>query len=226
MSRFVRPLVAAGYQVVTFDAPAHGVSPGTQTDMMEFASVLRAISTRGGDLEAVVAHSFGAACTLIAIRDYRFVPKTLVLISCPPNGIWVTEQFGRTLNVSAGVLREMRSLLEARYPGKLSWSSLSMVDMVSQLSTPVLLIHDKKDRMVPYCEAAEVFTRQIPDIPHLATDGFGHKRILMADVVVESVVAFIKGGGEGRQGVALGTTSSLPPPNMASKDPACNTDAP
>src|SRR5262245_10129632 len=42
LGAFVDPLVAAGFQVVSFDAPGHGKSPGSTSSIIAFADALDA----------------------------------------------------------------------------------------------------------------------------------------------------------------------------------------
>jgi alpha-beta hydrolase superfamily lysophospholipase len=64
----VKPLTEAGYKVIAFDAPAHGRSSGSHVDLMDFADSVMAVAERSGPIDAVVAHSFGAAATLQALE--------------------------------------------------------------------------------------------------------------------------------------------------------------
>jgi pimeloyl-ACP methyl ester carboxylesterase len=188
---FVAPLVEAGFQVVTFDGPAHGESPGSRTDMIAFSDAIKAVVIRLGGVEAIIGHSFGAACALLALDNQERLSNKLALIGCPPDGIWVTEQFGAILGVKAGTLARMRALLEHRYRGMLDWRDLSMVKMAAASTVPVLLVHDRDDRTVPYDEAAVHFLSEGRTIEHLATEGFGHRGILKASATIDRTLRFL-----------------------------------
>ena len=64
----IRSLSEVGYRVVVFDAPAHGRSSGSQVDLMEFAEAVHAVAKSIGPIDALVAHSFGAAASLHALE--------------------------------------------------------------------------------------------------------------------------------------------------------------
>src|SRR5262245_44887536 len=55
MRRFVFPLLAAGYRVIAYDQPAHGVSDGTLTGLPDFADVLTEVASHHGNVKAIVA---------------------------------------------------------------------------------------------------------------------------------------------------------------------------
>src|SRR5215510_3100818 len=67
MRGFVFPLLSAGYRVIAYDQPAHGVSEGKLTGLPDFADVLSEVAWHHGDVEAIVGHSLGGAGALIAM---------------------------------------------------------------------------------------------------------------------------------------------------------------
>src|SRR5688572_31605097 len=67
MRAFAFPLLSAGYRVVAFDQPAHGVSDGKLTGLPDFADVLGAVAGYHGGIEAVIAHSLGGAAAALSL---------------------------------------------------------------------------------------------------------------------------------------------------------------
>ena len=64
LDAFVEPLLAAGYRVVSFDAPGPGASTESfagrgRATLLEFSESLSSAVDRFGDAHAVIAHSFG-----------------------------------------------------------------------------------------------------------------------------------------------------------------------
>ena len=59
----------AGYQVVGFDGPAHGKSDGKNTNLNEFELTIQTIVKHAGNVQAIIAHSFGGAASLYAIAQ-------------------------------------------------------------------------------------------------------------------------------------------------------------
>src|ERR671918_336718 len=49
MRPFVFPLLQAGYRVIAYDQPAHGVSGGRVTGLPDFADVLTLVAQRSGE---------------------------------------------------------------------------------------------------------------------------------------------------------------------------------
>ena len=56
-------LVKVGYSTISFDAPAHGKSPGKTTIMADFVEAILEIEKQFGPFEAAVGHSLeGSRC--------------------------------------------------------------------------------------------------------------------------------------------------------------------
>jgi pimeloyl-ACP methyl ester carboxylesterase len=197
----VPPLLAAGYRVVAFDGPAHGESRGARTDMMRFSDAIGGVAANlagaPDGLHAVVAHSFGAACSLYALQSYPVVK--LVLISCPPHAIWATERFGVALGIPASTLALMRDAIAREHRARFRWEELSMVTLAARCPNEMLLVHDEQDRLVPYEESARQILVAAPWLEHLATRGLGHRSLLSAPVVIASVCEFLRRPASGER---------------------------
>src|SRR3954463_327154 len=79
MRAFVFPLLSAGYQVVAYDQPAHGVSEGRLTGLPDFADVLTEIAWHYGGAQAFIGHSLGAAAAGLALAQRRLRFQRVVL---------------------------------------------------------------------------------------------------------------------------------------------------
>ena len=82
LAAFAAPLVAAGFRVVAFDAPAHGRTPGHATDLPEVSEALLTVANAFTPLHGVIAHSFGAVATLYAIAQ-GLAPQRVATLSAP-----------------------------------------------------------------------------------------------------------------------------------------------
>lgn len=191
LSAFISPLVEAGYSVLALDGPAHGASSGKRSDMFEFASAIVAATEVIGTLHAIIAHSFGSACTLLAMRESKIKVPKLVLIGCPSSAIWITEEFADKLSISKKIVTGMRKQLERRYGNKWTWEDLSLLKMIKKITVPTLLVHDRNDHEVPYQQAIEL-EKANPICNLFTSEGFGHRRILRSAEVINRSLSFIK----------------------------------
>jgi pimeloyl-ACP methyl ester carboxylesterase len=191
LGNFIEPMTAAGFQVVGFDAPAHGASAGKQTDMMEYSAAINAVITHFGQVHGILGHSFGAANSLFAWDRFGFNVPRMALIGCFSNATWVTDRFGEILGIPKAVLVKMRAELEQRYEGKLNWASLDIGTFAQRFPGELLIFHDRDDQEIPYFHAEKIMaTAARHGVSLVSTSGQGHRRILRDRQVITRVVDF------------------------------------
>jgi pimeloyl-ACP methyl ester carboxylesterase len=192
LGAFAAPLAAAGFRVVTFDAPAHGRTPGRSTNLPEVAAALMAVaaaeSAAGRTLHGVVAHSFGTTCTLHAL-DLGLKAARVVAISAPASIEFMMESFGDALGVPPPAREVHRRLMEERF-GADVWERLSPLRIAATLEAQALLIHDAEDRDVPLHQG-RALAQAWGGSQLMETTGLGHRRILREPIVVERTVKFL-----------------------------------
>lgn len=185
---FVDPLLAAGKRVLALDQPAHGDTPGERTNIYEIAAALNAVTRAHGPVEAAITHSFGAPCTLMAIKDGLSI-RRVVCISPPAEVETLLAAFSETLDLPPAVLARFRRLLEREF-GHDIWDRLSPSHVVRDLDLPALIIHDRNDRAMLF-EEGEALARAWPGAQFHATSGLGHNRILSDPAVIARAAAFL-----------------------------------
>jgi pimeloyl-ACP methyl ester carboxylesterase len=204
MKRFVFHLAAAGYRVIAYDQPAHGLSEGRLTGLPDFADVMGAVARQHGSVHAVIAHSLGGPAAALAIA--RGLPAArAVLVSPPSDLVGYSRRFARWLAIPERVRRAMQAAIEERFGVR--WSDLEIARIAPRLRAQALVIHDRADTQVPWQQGAAL-ARHWPGARLLTTEGLGHGRILEDDAVARAAVDFIAG----RASVAQLAVPALPNP--------------
>ena len=204
MRRFVQPLVAAGYRVIAYDQPAHGLSEGRLTGLPDFADALVAVARQHGGVRAVIAHSLGGPAA--ALASARGLPlERVVLISPPSDLVGYSRRFARWFAIPERVRRAMQASIEERFGVR--WTELELSRVAPRLRAAALVIHDHGDALVPWRHGAAV-ARHWPGARLLSTRGLGHGRILEDDAVARAAADFIAG----RSAVAPIAAPALPHP--------------
>ena len=193
MHRFVSPLAAAGFRVIAFDQPAHGISGGTLTGLPDFADVLREVARYHGGVHAVIAHSLGGAATAVALARGLTIERA-VLIAPPTDLAAFSRRFARWHWIPEPVRSAMQSAIEERFGVR--WADLEISRVAERLNARALVIHDRADKVVAFTQG-ERFAQQWPGARVLLTDGLGHNRILQDDDVASAAVAFVGGRSQG-----------------------------
>jgi len=187
MGEFVAPLVAAGYRVVAFDAPAHGRSAGHDTNLPEISDVILTLARQYGPMHAVVTHSFGGPCALYALRQQQFA-KRMIAISPPVTVQMLMDSFSSALALTPATVTLLCNRMERRF-GADMWERFSTLSMATQVTLPAMVIHDRDDRDVPWRDGEAVARAWRADF--MRTQGLGHRRILRDVEVIERVVRFV-----------------------------------
>ncbi|MFW5330624.1 alpha/beta fold hydrolase [Hydrogenophaga sp. ZJX-1] len=190
MGRMVLPLLRAGFRVIAFDAPAHGQSSGRRTDMVAFAYAVTAVARHAGPLHAVVGHSFGAAMTLYAARDWGLATSRLVLISSFDHCNWFVDLFAQHVGLTPEVIERVREMQVQRQGGHFDWGRMSVVEMARQARLPALLVHDQTDEEVPFEHSLKIASA-IDHAEFERTRGLGHHRVVRNAGVIRRVVDFV-----------------------------------
>ena len=187
LAPFVRPLLGAGYSVVTFDAPGHGASPGKRSSLPHFAWALNAVVEATEPPHAILAHSLGCAAATLALRD-GLTTQRLVYISPPLNPVDYTAQFGDMLGLTDAVVDRLRARIEERFARK--WTVYSLAETARMMTTPLFVIHDRDDTETRYRGGAKL-AELWQGARLMTTERLGHRRILREERVVGAAVEFI-----------------------------------
>ncbi len=189
LGHFVEPLLARGYRVITFDAPAHGASSGKKTNVFAFAETIRAIADEHGPISGIIAHSLGAAATSLALRAGLSCDRVVYLAP------WCTlsravDAFGDRIGLSERVTGRMREDIEKSF--NVPWEEVDGDAIAPAMRTPLLVVHDRDDADVPLAEGERLATAW-PQAKLHVTATLGHRRILRAPSVIEESVDFLAG---------------------------------
>jgi pimeloyl-ACP methyl ester carboxylesterase len=189
LSPYVRPLLDAGHRVVAFDAPGHGATGGERSSIAHIASAFEEAVALHGAPHAVVAHSLGAAATVLALRRGVPAPRQLVFVG-PATA---PSRYLRGFLDMVAAPEPVRAAFYATIRDRLGVAA-EEVDIAPLRDVPLLVVHDADDREVPW-KAAASLTRTWPGASLVTTQGLGHRRVLADASVVHAVTRFVRGLG-------------------------------
>lgn len=217
------PLVTAlrerGYSPVAFDAPGHGRSGGRTVTVLEYEEAARLLQAAHGHFEAVVSHSFGSLAAFWALR-HTVTADRLISVAGVGEVTFTVDSFAAALRLAPEPAAEFRRQVERRLlPGETRlWSRFSARHRTREITVPMLLIHDERDRVVPPAQTERVAEAYPTQADVLITRGLGHGRILGAPQTVAAVLDFLAATAgppaSGRTADAAG------PPAPAAAEPA------
>ncbi|MEO8635045.1 MAG: alpha/beta fold hydrolase [Gemmatimonadales bacterium] len=184
-------LVSAGMRVVAYDGPGHGLSPGTETNLPEYATVLQEVTEQLGPLEAVAGHSLGGAAIAVALFRGLTIRRAVLIAPFGAAADFV-DRFAELIGLPAAAQQQMVVNLERRLG--FHFSDFIIADLVKQLSTPVLVIHDRDDEDIPLAEG-EAIAAAWPGARFHRTAGLGHHAIMRDAETARLVARFMSERG-------------------------------
>ena len=175
------------YTLISFDAPAHGKSPGNKTQMNDFIEAILFLEKKYGPFEIAIGHSLGGMALLNAVKRGLRLRK-MVTIGSGDIITDIIDNFIRVVGLKEATAYKMQQYLEEKYQRKMNDFSSSIA--AKDVSIPVLVIHDKNDFEVPY-KAAENIHKSLNNAQLYLTDGLGHRKILGNGTVIDTIKTFI-----------------------------------
>ena len=190
MTHIAERLLHDGYQVITYDALRHGESKGDFSDLAGWADSVQAVMKHIGQVECIVAHSFGGAAVTVASK-LGLETKKLVFIAAIHDITAVADNFAKHLHIPLNIVEKMRDYTWNKNKIHFSKYGHNWRDIViSNFHVPTLLIHDKDDREIGI-EHAKQKCEMWPWAALLTTENLGHRKILDDAKVVEEIANFI-----------------------------------
>ncbi len=189
MGAFAAPLVEAGFRVVALDAPGHGDSKVRLSSLPEFAQAIRDLAQAVGPVHGLVAHSFGAPGSALALQQGLRLDR-LVFVAAPADLEPFTVEFSRLLGLNPRVRSHMMRQIEETFG--IAWSKLHRISLQPTDSVELLVVHDRDDPEIPFDNAFTISSRWHASRV-LATSGRRHRRIPRDAAVIEGVGEFLKG---------------------------------
>ncbi|WP_271767747.1 alpha/beta fold hydrolase [Aquimarina algiphila] len=187
LSKIADALIAKGYSTISFDAPAHGDSPGKRTMLPHFIETIYQLEEMYGPFEAAIGHSLGGMSLLRATK-YGLQIKKLVIIGTANSITAITKNFAKNLQLNSKVARLLKAYFDKRYGEDLD--NYSGAVSALGVKIPTLVIHDKNDVDVHYSAAYEI-NDNLTNGKLLITEQLGHRKILGTLEVISKIENFI-----------------------------------
>ena len=185
----IEKLIENNYDVYSFDAPAHGNSPTSTSNIPEFISCIRELSSSIKSFNGIIGHSGGAFASIYYTSIYKNKLKKLVLIS-PFNSVYeLFHGFFKQINVSKKVGDLMISFYSKK-TGIMIDEDLSVHKFARLLKSETLIIHDENDKEISI-QNSKLIKSNIKNIQAYFTKGLGHRRILRNESVTKKILDFL-----------------------------------
>ncbi len=187
LSIIAEQLLEKGYSTVSFDAPAHGKSPGKRTLMPHFIETIHHLEKTHGPFEAAIGHSLGGMSLLKSTKNGLQIKK-LVIIGTANSVTAITQEFAKNLQLNERVATLLKEYFDKRYGEDLN--NYSGAVSAKSVKIPTLVVHDKNDVDVHYSSAHEI-VKELDQGELILTEQLGHRKILGNKEVISKIAQFI-----------------------------------
>ncbi|MFL9845944.1 alpha/beta fold hydrolase [Flavobacterium rhizosphaerae] len=179
-------LKKSGCTIIALDAPAHGLSSGTEFSIPLYAKFVDYIVKQCRPF-AMVGHSLGGITALYYQATYKQdIIKKLIVMGAPCDFNMILKNFTRNLRLNSKIRTLMKKHLANVYGME---PDLFCGDtFASEIKIEGLLIHDNKDKTVPLKDAKKI-AEAWPDAEFLITKGLGHS--MHDDAMYRKIYSFI-----------------------------------
>lgn len=188
--RYIGPFISKGYEVIGFDAPAHGKSDGKTITLPMYIQVLESIDQRYGPIDRFMAHSFGGLALTHLLEKFpsdRIVKS--VLIAPATETTTAIDSFFRFLDLKDDIRVEFDKYIYKKSGVEPSYFSIRRA--MKSIESPILWIHDEEDEVTPLSDVLKVKEDGYTNIEFEITKGLGHRRIYKENKTVKRIVDFL-----------------------------------
>lgn len=187
---FVLPLTDKGYEIIAFDAPAHGKSDGKEITLPIYVQALQHIVSEYGPFDAYIAHSFGGLAIAHLLETVPHNEKTrIVLIAPATETTTAIDGFFHLLQLDGKVRQAFDKLV--RDKSGIPPEYFSIRRAVQNISANVLWMHDEQDDITPLRDVEKVKNDNHPHIKFIISNGLGHRKIYRDMHTVNHILHFL-----------------------------------
>lgn len=176
-----------GYQIIAFDAPAHGNSSGSILNVPLYAECTEHVIQRFNP-DCIVGHSVGG---MTAVYHQHLYPNSsvqkIVTVGSPSELSDIMLQYKKILGFNNRVLSALDDYFKKHFGFGIH--DFSTATFASTITIPGLLIHDELDTIAPV-HASERVHATWKNSTFVKTSGLGHS--MHQEAVSDRIINFLK----------------------------------
>lgn len=174
--RYIKPLTKAGFEVLAFDAPAHGRSGGRQINVLDYKNFILHLHKAYGPITNFITHSFGGLALGLALEEIEQNENSKIVFIAPAaETTTAINSFFSFLRLEKEVRKEFDLLISKKSGHPPEWFSISRV--AQNINGQVLWLQDKEDQMTPLSDVEPIIEKNYPNFKFIISEGLGHRRI-------------------------------------------------
>ncbi|GAB1857064.1 alpha/beta fold hydrolase [Flavobacteriaceae bacterium MHTCC 0001] len=175
------------YNVIALDAPAHGGTSGKEFNAILYSECI-AETVKYFKPEIIIGHSVGGMATVFALKNHKLPSiNRIVLLGAPDTFENILVNYETIMGYNKRVKASIRTFVLKRFGYATHHFATSQ--FIEHLDVKGLIIHDKRDRIIPFSDATEIH-KQFKNATLISTQGYGHG--LKSGEVYQHISHFLK----------------------------------
>ena len=175
-----------GSTIIALDAPGHGLSGGTEFNVIKYAAYID-VAVKHFKPSVLIGHSIGGAACIYYQSHYQNTDlKKMVILGAPSDYHLIVSNYVALLSLN----KKMRVLLENAFSKKFNRdiNAFSMATFAKEIQIPGLIFHDINDDIVAFGEGQKI-ANSWKHSSFIETKGLGHS--LHSDAVYAKIIEFL-----------------------------------
>ena len=182
----INHLKSEDYNIISIDAPAHGNSGSKTFNAILYSECINVVINQF-NIHTIIGHSVGGTASAIGLHNYKISSvKKLISLGAPSNFIALVKNYRKLMGFNKRVMKAMDTYYLQEF-GHLP-EYFTVANYSKNIKAKGLIIHDRKDRIIPYKDAIEI-TRHYKNSKLIKTVGFGHG--LKSEIVYNHILEFL-----------------------------------
>jgi pimeloyl-ACP methyl ester carboxylesterase len=187
--RYINPLIKAGFEVLAFDAPAHGRSSGRQINAIAYKNFVLHIYNAYGPVTNFITHSFGGLVLSLGLEEMKQDENwKIVFIAPAAETTTAIDSFFNFLKLDKEVRQEFNVIITRMSGHPPEWFSIRRI--AKKIRAKVLWLQDKDDLMTPVSDVEPIIKENYPNFTFIISEGLGHRRIYRDNNSHSAIIRF------------------------------------
>lgn len=182
----IQLLKTKNYNIIALDAPAHGASGGKFFNALLYAECINNVAQKF-NVQTIIGHSVGGMSAIFCQHKYQLKHiKKLILLGAPADFIGIFDRYETIMGYNNRVSKALKAYILKHYNHLPEY--FSPANFSKEIAAKGLIIHDKKDRIIPYKDGLK-FKQNYTNSTFIATKGYGHG--LKSEKVYQYIIEFL-----------------------------------
>lgn len=159
------------YNIIAIDAPVHGRSGGKEFNAVLYSEFINIVAQKYQP-KVVIGHSVGGMASVFFMHNYQLTSvQKMVLLGAPAHFTGVFSRYKSMMSYNKKISDGLDHIVLERFGKPVAY--FSAANFTKTIEAKGLIIHDKKDKIIPY-EDAQLIASQYKNSELISTTGFGH----------------------------------------------------